>query len=344
MNDFRLKAMEDSANFLYANKFSRNFLYEVVTESFKAKEQLIQRLGLVEEDGFRVVIPVVDSETDDEFSMFVKDLCGVLTKRDGNRWTMVDKLFIQDFRKNKFKISKILMGDVELFKNMLLRTAGIKLDGMCDPDQDYNWEDSDEVTRDYQKRFFVWYGEQIKTGINIIVSANPIDILTASVNCSFTSCYSPAGASFNGTIASMLSPDALIAVTEDPKRPGYKLGRSWVYVNNDLIICARKYGGIVDSHHLHIRNYISRHMGGEWVHRPDVRISVDTVNFSGPGWLDNNFGDVLMRKGVSVGPALNRILISGAICLYCGRRYFDNGARGICGNCARSIPPGLQAE
>src|SRR5574343_1329645 len=72
-----------------------------------------------------------------------------------------------------------------------------------------------------------------------VLSTNPIDYFTASAHASFTSCYNPEGAYYNGTIANAIDGYTLVFYTvkskdDIPSDGGFiknKLGRSWIQVN-----------------------------------------------------------------------------------------------------------------
>lgn len=344
MNEYQIKAMAESANFLYECKMSRNFLYELLEESFKAKQFLNDILDIKEKDNYRVEIPITDTKSD-EISEFVSQICKIKSRETEETWTVVDKMFIQNTRKDKYKVTKILTKPIwlALFKTEIGRVvAGASGKVSCCIGC---LETSPEDLEIFISGFALWYGEQVKSGMRIILSSHPLDILMASVNASFQSCYHPTRSCFNGILSSMLSEHTLIAHVEEIKKPGYKVGRSWVYVNEDMIICARKYGGILDSHHLLIRNYIYTKMGGDWIHRPSLRIRDGLIDMQGPGYLDNEHGDVMINKTVRADfTGMKRIIIPKAICLYCGVKFDNYSARGVCKGCIDNVKQDQLAE
>lgn len=345
MNKYEIKAMQESADFLFKNKMPRYFLWDVLNSSFKAKRNLIQLLNLKEEDGYRIDIPI-PSDAEDGFTKFVDYLCLALKKRDSLPWTRIDKTFIQDSKKNKYKVTKVLTS--ELFGDMLRIASKIS-------ETDWNVlvklaEDGGKCNSlcsdDCVKKFAIWWGDQAKAGKRkLILSAHPVDILTASQNSSFTSCYSPGGGYFNGVITSMLSPDTLIATVEDLNRPGYKVGRSWIYVNTDMIICARQYGGITNNHHLHIRNFIQAKLGGDWILKNNSwTINDGLVDMQGPGYLDRGHGNVALRSDLNhenpedIYKKIKKIIMPKAICLFCGAEYGKTcNIKGVCKRCAEGV-------
>lgn len=342
MNKKQVLAMAESANFLFEHGISRNFFWEVLNESYKAHHWMEEKLGLTEKNNFRVIIQIPETDVNnssDPFILFAKTICEIKTISPEKKWTVVDKAFVQDATKNKYKITRLL--NVELWKKLVKCESehGLELFEMCGFKTccaDCTLFGNSHIADEFVRKFSIWYGEQIKGNMHIVLSSHPLDILRASENASFTSCYRPDGVYFNGVISSMLSSDTLIASVEEKSRPGYKIGRSWVYVNETQIITARKYGNITDFHHLHIRSYLYSQMGGSWKHYPKALIDDGRVEMQGPGYLDKGFGSTSIRKNVTSENVV-KINLPKAICLYCGAKYNNYQKLGICLKCAETI-------
>lgn len=345
MNKYQIEAMRKSAAFLYENRIPRNFLWNLLDESFRVHGWMEKTFNLREENDYRVALPIPkDSEEDKMIHGFVHTICEIKNKESGTDiWSMVDGLFIQDNRKNKHRITRILTPD--LWRELWLTEVGRNLAGesrqySCCLDCTIK---SPDYFRDFVKNFNIWYGDQVKSNRQIILSCHPVDILTASSNCSFSSCYRPDGEWFNGVLATMLSGESLIASVEGIERPGYKIGRSWVYVNKDIICIGRPYGSIGPHHNFVIRNYLYGKMGGKWTHKPSLKMDSRFVKMEGPGYLDASFGNITIARGKSLA-LVQSIVIPKSICLYCGCRFNNYGSGGICRDCANAISSEELAE
>ena len=342
MNEKQIKAMADCAGLLHENGISRNFFYEVLLESFSVHEWMGERLGLNEKNNYRINVPIPpddkELDTGDEFILFAMEICR-LKESVNDRWTVVDKTFVQDSKRNKYKITRLL--NLDLWKQLVQTENGLMLFSMsklklcC---AQCTLHKNKDIAERFVDRFNVWYGDQAKSDRFIVLSCHPLDILRASENASFKSCYKFQGDWFNGIISSMLSPNTLIASIEEKERPGYKVGRSWIYVNEDQIVTGRKYGGITDLHHLHIRSFLYSRIGKGWVHKKTLSIRSPFVEMLGPGYLDIGHGTTAVRKKFSSNYTnITPILIPMAICLFCGSRFNDWGRGGICRLCASTV-------
>jgi hypothetical protein len=341
MNNKQLDIVSACADLLYNHRLPRVFLYEYLEETFKAKEWM-EVFGFTCENDYKVKLSLPDEANVGSSCKFLEQICAIKQKEhDSGPWSIIDKMFIQDHKKNKYKVTRIL--NDELWRKLIKYSSCADIaheSGKLYNDSVLNtFSDSARMAR-FIKEFNIWYGERVKSGTNIILSCNPYDMLTASFNASFKSCYSPDGGCFNGTLATTASPNTFIATIEEEKRPGYKIGRAWVYVNDTIIILGRPYGVIDNAAiYLSIRNFLYGKIGGDWVHSP-LRMGNGVLVLDGPGWMDGGYGDITVRKDMT----LKEIHIVKPICLYCGNKYKDNSTFGICGTCARNIPRHELAE
>jgi hypothetical protein len=339
MNDKQIAAMSESAKLFNDFRLPTNFLYELIEESFKVHEWMGDTFELGYKNNYRVTIPISDElHADDPYHKFLIEICKIKGKELGKKLSIIDRAFIQDESKNKFRVTRIL--DKDLWKKLINTDDGAymaALSAKVNCCVDCTFRKKPEYLEVFVKNFNIWYGEQIKGGMHILLSCHPLDILKASNNSSFQSCYRPDGEWFNGVISSMLSPNTLIASIEEIARPGYKIGRSWIYVNETMILAGRCYGGITAQHHLYIRNFLYGKMGGNWVHTPSITIGENTVIMNGPGYLDNGTGSATLSKAVSTKKILlKKVEIPMAICMYCGKRFDNYGRGAICKKCAET--------
>uniref|UniRef100_A0A6M3L4H5 Uncharacterized protein n=1 Tax=viral metagenome TaxID=1070528 RepID=A0A6M3L4H5_9ZZZZ len=354
MNDKQIEIMASCAEFLAINGMSRNFLYELAKESFLNRKWMDKRLGLNEDNDYRVVIPMSEVVLDpkDDLVKFVKKICDLKTDKTGKEWTMIDKTFVRDESGNKYRITKLLTP--EFWKELGYTVVGRRIADragvyVCCFDCSMGCKeiggDSLLKAKKFAANFRIWYGEQVKGGTCIILSCNPLDVLQASANSAFQSCYRPGGEWFNGVISSMLSPNTLISNIEEMGRPGYKIGRSWIYVSDQQIVCGRKYGSFLDIYHLYIRSYLYSKMGGTWKHRDNLTIGSGYVQMGGPGYLDKSYGNTSLISQVSQDYSkIVPIVIPKAICLFCGKKYNDCGIRGVCRACMENVKQDILEE
>lgn len=340
MNDIKLTAMGEAADFLCENGIPRFYLRDLLNISFEAHEWT-KVFGLTEENNFKITIKVDNKDIDATAYTFLSNICAFKTKETGYPWNVVDEMNIMDNKKNKYKVTKLFSramfrwlwdnGRAEAVSS-LLNEAGLMV--CC---LDCMIKSADE-TKTLLTKFPVWYGDRSKTERIIVISSHPVDLLTASSNASFKSCYRPDGEWFNGVIASIMSPGTIIASIEDPAVPGYKLGRSWVYVNQDFVTTGRKYGAITAAHHKTIRDYLTGCLGGEWWHYRDIKIGAGHILMQGPGYLDAGEGETSFRSGKGYADA-QKVIIPKAMCLYCGLLHNNCGRKGMCNGCFSKIKP-----
>ncbi len=333
MNDTQMKIMSDTAEFLYENGLSRNFLRKFLLQSFEAKQKINSVLGITEENEYKINIPC-EAGVDERFTSFLEALCAIQKKKTGAPWSISDSKTLKS-KGNTFKVTRLLTKEVykqlidfPQFRDVLGDTL---IFNCCCPE----CLGTDEALTKMVAKFGVWYGDQTKGDERVIVlSSNPLDLLRASTNTSFSSCYRVDGEYFNGTITNALSPNTIIASIESIKTPGYKIGRSWVYFSDQLIIVGRKYGGIYDQHTKSIADHIEGKIGGgDWIGKQHSRIK-DMIKTNGPGYLDNEYGEVYSRKSWDAVP----IVLPQAMCLYCGTSHNGYGSKGVCRECSKLKP------
>lgn len=314
----------DSINFLFSYGFPSIAIEGIVRDGISAREPIYEKLNMTPDNLYRVAIPIIISnDTKPRLYQFVNEFCDKLGRDTDTKYSVIDLLFIQDERKNKFKITRMIQKHWQLTKT-LKSYQEIITEALENDRLEISISSSGACNN-----FLVWYGDEIASNREIIISGNVFDMLTASSNASFTSCYSPEGSYFNATISNALSPHVFIAYVQSSDCVGHKVGRCWVYVNDSYIIPARKYGAIRKAHSLHIRNYISSRMGGDWILRSGG-ISKDLMCIKGVAYIDEGKGERLVNKD----KAPVHIHTPESVCLFCGGRHRDTGKAGMCNNCA----------
>jgi hypothetical protein len=341
MEDYREKMIIEAANFLYQYKIPTSFLLRLINESLDAKKDISEKLDLYQDNNFRVSMPApVHYGDNKEIDRFISRIIDLKNIETGYPWALIDLVYLQDQKKNKFKFTRIVQSMwnyLVLYKEtqVVLELAGLWTQDCLDLSTGRRSQLQESTIKNLNAKFPVWYGDQIKNGRSVVISANPLDLLRASSNCSFQSCYRPDGEQFNGTISNMLSKNVIMITVEDEKKPGYKIGRSWFYVSDQIILPARKYGGIVDSHQLHARNYVERKLGGEWILLSGESLGSKWIDTQGPSYVDNGTGFVVINKAER--ERYKKIVIPKALCLYCGKLHCDCSRMGVCKSCFESV-------
>ncbi len=340
MEDYRFQTIAKSASFLYEYKIPTDFLMQLINMSFDAKKFLANKLDLVEKNNYRVNVPLPseDAEYNAKYIGFVNNVCCVRAGMEMKEYFAIDSLFYQDKNKNKYKITKMTR---ELWNAVLLArknsTVALLKEGGFWTNDILNMD----LWMPHVPKFNVWYGDQIKGKRMLIITANPLDILRASDNSSFQSCYRPGGEQFNGVISNMLSDGVIMATIEDVHNPGYKVGRLWIYANETFILPARNYGSFTDDHRLHLRNFIQNKLGGDWVYHPDWHLGDVFVELRGPSYLDIGCGAVSINKEISKKiEDVKRVVIPPALCLLCGTRHNNCAYGGVCRSCKEGLANG----
>jgi hypothetical protein len=339
MEDYRFKTISESAGFLYEHKIPTHFLMQLINSSFDAKIFLSRKLDLIEKNNYRVNVPLPSESSDynTKYIEFVKDVCSCRNRLEdgqGKWYAPIDSLFYQDNKKNKFKITKMsrelwefVLSSRRPGTQVMLKEAGL-------------WDDNINCIDKFMTQvptFNIWYGDQIKGKRILIITANPLDLLRASHNSSFQSCYRPNGEQFNGVISNMLSDGVLMATIEDINNPGYKVGRLWVYANETFVLPGRSYGSFTDDHRLYLRNYIQNKLGGDWVYHSDWHIGDRFIELNGPSYLDNGYGNTSVNKLI---PNIKKVVIPPAICLLCGTQHNNCACGGVCKICNDGLKAG----
>lgn len=300
----------------------------VLDEWKKRKGPLMEAIGLNEENGYRVNVTVNATLKDrHDIYQFMRSVA-CRSKYDINDFTTM----LQG--KNVVKLGKILPKtfDRVLYASTLANLmSSLGIAGHYSSYQ--NTIGSDPESAASQKmihNFLVMYGDYVKNGRGLILSANPFDMMTASHNSTYKSCMRIGGEYFNGVISHILSPDVLIAFIHDVKSIEKKVGRQWVYVNDTLYWGGRYYGAFYDSDGDLIRNKVlaSKRFEGKW-EQTDMGLDQAHVDRAA-GWiyLDYNYNKVWRKAGID----RKKIVIPVGPCLSCGKPL-DHAKEGNCMAC-----------
>ena len=125
--------------------------------------------------------------------------------------------------------------------------------------------------------------DKLKTA-DCVLSINPLDILGASENSSFSSCLAIDSCHHTATSAYLRDEITIMAFTTDGSK---KLGRQWIYFNGNYIIMGNIYGAISSPLQNKIREFIeakyAKHLQvpNRWVISRDTEISDDRVDNCG---------------------------------------------------------------
>ncbi len=325
---------EECCKLLMNFNIPTTFLEKSIEIHFKNKLWMIERFKFKIENDYRIRIPMPlpTSEVNYELWDFVCKVCEVKSKETGNTYTPIDFTFIQDSRKNKFKFTKIFLSILDVLWEKHLHGTIRWFDRILNKSGCIAGTESNDIAK---KRTAVslpiWYGDQILGNRNVVFSLLPIDFLGASTNAKASSCYRPGGEYFNGVLTNLASPNVLVSFVENNDSPGYKIGRSWYYVNDTVIIQGRLYGSIFPEHHLHLRNYLEGCMGGNWVVKSEAGINERVLISDGPSYIDNGHGMIIVNKHMDT----KVIRLPQPICLQCGgyMSYEMGRVSGKCGHC-----------
>lgn len=194
------------------------------------------------------------------------------------------------------------------------------------------------------EQFLPKLGDIVRSGRKLWVSTNLLDFLTASEHASFTSCHSMSGCHFNGNLAYARDAFTLITFVTDEKATAaqhelYKLGRSWLFVVDNVIIQPKSYGAYYDFERDVARNYIETGLAAslgvpnKWnvsrnqqLRHVTFETPKDRHTGSGALYLDNYSLDMSHLDKTLAIPEVN---FAAAMCLECGITT-DYPTKGVC--------------
>ena len=117
-------------------------------------------------------------------------------------------------------------------------------------------DESKECNLDFQGFY-----DSIKTG-TVYISINPLDFLSASENCSYSSCFAKDSCHHTATSGFMRDEYTVIAYIKSDNK---KIGRQWIFFNNNYLIMGKIYGAISRVAEYNLRKYLesayAKHLG-----------------------------------------------------------------------------------
>lgn len=146
-------------------------------------------------------------------------------------------------------------------------------------------DESQECDLDFQSFY-----DSIKTG-NVYISINPLDFLSASENCSYSSCFAKDSCHHTATSGFMRDKYTVIVYVKSDNR---KIGRQWIYFNDFYLIMGKIYGAISRVAEYNLRKYLESAYAKKLGIRDDWIISRQQLSsdmVENCGNQNNNHGD-----------------------------------------------------
>ena len=329
-----MEQMDKVKQWLEEENIPTDHLEDAVKRHFKNKASLLEKIGLNEDNDYRVSFRLPTTEENRPLAVgFLKDI----EKITNGMFNYLDLSFMWQ-GKNKFKVGKIIPTawdmffnktederyDYAAFRTMLSNSCNVRgIDFyLLDENNGYRNENRDKTIH----LLSCYYGDYIKNGRMGWYSANPYDYFTLSErDCTFTSCVRIGGEYFN-SVLHYLESSCMIPYFITEEGSTKKIGRCCSYLSDDLIITGRMFGSMFDCDTLIYRDKIQELIGGEWV----VKGKVDSewIKNSSTTYVDSGYGVVTLRKGL---PSSD-VEIPKGICLSCGG--INNGEMGgVCCDC-----------
>jgi hypothetical protein len=316
-----------SENFIHHNKIDA-----LLDTWWKNKKHLCEALNLTEENDFRWIMKndLTLKDRVDIFN-FMKSLA------------CRSKYDIHDFGtvlhgKNVIKLGKIFPKVCDRIGASSALTQLLNAIGMSNVRSNFDMlHQGKQTTESLEKtihQFLVKYGDYVKMGRGLVLSANPLDMFTASHNSTYKSCMRPGGEYFNGVISHVISPDVLIAFVQDVSSIEKKVGRQWIYANKTLYWGGRWYGAYYETDAEVIRSRVLRnpYFEGEWESASHGLSKNDVDRDQTWIYLDYDYTTVWKKKGAK---QKNFQIMTGP-CLSCGKPL-DHARDGNCQECLRKF-------
>lgn len=298
---------------------------EVAANMRKAKAAIDKMFGLTEENLYRIEIEV--SKTEEALQQEYPQTYAVIAHllHQAQQGGMPIELATLSLLKNEV-LAKGQLGKVSRLVAKQLEDNSDVLK-YCEA----------ELKLKTSAQFLPKLGDIIKSGRKLVISTNFLDFITASDNCTYTSCHAMNGSYFNGNLAYAMDNMTVISYITEPKslltaHEIKKLGRGWVYVNTDSchIVQAKSYGGYFDVERELARKYMIERMASEkgiavdkfstqyGIILPATSLKKSAIPKDNPDghahYLDN-YGMDVSFKGAFSYPTLS---FAPAACLECG--------------------------
>jgi hypothetical protein len=361
--DSELEALYD----LMPNHVNRAHLTAVVMRGLEAKKHLVPALGLGPDHRARFTIPAIDAVTANPRARALANfmLSAGLVNNGPDAY------------------AAIALNEMALDEKRTMRLTKFLTRAFADKDKGAGHREAWEQTRrsyynipeteTFEATVSRVMDEMASASIDVVISANPLDILLASERCGYTSCYQFSGCHANGAIACAIDSFTVIAFLDSSRSKAYpfhKRGRMFAYIPDfKRFVIANTYGNVATAQVRLISERIStalaQHLAlpNTWkaksrdVHGGDDedatlyypedllenaggRSVTHTAHDQFPVYFDAPVSRVVVHKSVLTEGAPkvrdHRPLLSfeDAICLVCGTRTCHNEGL-ACGACRR---------
>lgn len=289
-------------------------------ESFKEKEKVNVLLGLHEGNEFRHSFPV---EIDHQYFETIYPHTNTLFKKvtNGKAFNVIENTVVME-NGQKMRLSRFLAKNKEKI----------------------HYQDDDIIQQVYREMGIQSlddlsiFRDKVKSK-TCVISTNPYDIITATENASFSSCYRFDGEYFNSTLALCRMPNVAIVYLYD-RDITRKIGRSWVYLFPDALkfIMLKGYGSIYEGERKAVRAYIEHQFAKTYGIKNKWKKSAptsygDVLGHCNPIYFDSS--EVTKVRHYSVKDKQEPIQLLLARCLYCGNKTANQRGGGCreCSNC-----------
>ena len=331
---------------------------DFVIEALEAKSRIANLMELTEENNFRryYEISLKDSDVFIWCEALQNNMKYLLEQEYLNFPICCPRCFIKfDWEKNTatyqnttVKITKLLMKMQEKYNKCTMdgRDAAIfervlnELSILADCFGVTVMEDGSHIDQNGLARVFDFLKNE--NGYAIF-SVNPVDIITASYNTTFSSCFRPNG-EFGASVLSMAR-DKYTAVLYTMKQQNpnnillKKYGRRWIHFDQffEVVEFSRRYGVISPETTDMVKDDIFRRMGKTGLCVDYNQTLFSTCN-AGSGidiFVDENDTEIFVDKYHEYWGLPDNIRIEPAtpVCLHCGSLGVDDNSKWICHEC-----------
>ena len=343
-----MKHFDELKGILLDNNIPVDFLQEAIKQGMEKKKPYLDLLKLNEANNWRVVI---DLPQDMDSLPFVRNFLSIMSGFSLEHTNILDYQYIK-VGKNKFKVTKYISQYWEKIQktDAYYRLIRAIHNDLLDNGQNGLLKDIDKYLDIPLQKFLIAYGDYIKNGLVVVLSANPYDYLILYDEeehlCKFSSCVrfnNGGGEYFNSTLVYLDSSSVFVAYTANKDNLDVKIGRSMVYIGGyTTVSTSRRYGNISEVALLAIRDYCQQALNGYQLNLAGIEPEIYTVSGKiiesvvrnanasyNASYIDYNYGVVTIRKGKE----LEQCLLGEGICLECGGTLENSCIGGTCPDC-----------
>lgn len=331
---------------------------DFVIESLENKSKIAELMGLTEENNFRKHYPVALKDSDifmwcESIEYKIKYL---LEQQYLNLPVRCPSPAIKfewekntvSYGKTTIKITKLIMKIYERYEKKLMNLDDIRVFELIINELDiladcFGLKNDTYVKFDLNSNKLARIFDFIKNENGYaIFSINPVDMLTASYNTTFSSCFRPDG-EYSASVLSMIR-DSYTAILYAIKSQDYgshipkKYGRRWVHFGKTykVVEFSKRYGTLSLETSEMIKNDIFDNMGtdGEPI---DEEISLFSDTYAGGVDIFADESDTIVFADINCGygelPYSVRIEPAIPVCLHCGSEGIDDNGTWCCRKC-----------